>query len=481
MYVAAGIVVLCFGILGFLSRRETVDLKVSVMLRPFYRMALHIYKWTCIRKFPLFVSRQVETDLEKLHPGENGKQLCTDYYVGKLAKSMLICVVGVFLGLAISVQSKQDRILDATGTVHRGTYEEGEEKIEVECLTPDGKQEFTLSVEARVYTEEEIEQLYAAFSVSLAEYILGENDSLQQVSEDLYLREAYDGYPFCVEWKSSVSDVIRSDGTVYETTQEQEVQLQATISYETWEWEESFLIRVVPQSLSRKEQQYREMEAMILTSERENRTEETWKLPDNWQGESLTWKQKTKDKGSFLFGGAILASVLIFLLADKDLHDDVEKRRQKMRKEYPDVVHKLVLYLGAGMTIRGAFQRMAKEYEQSEKTGKSKNPVYEELLHTCRELRAGVSEGTAYEHFGKRTGLQEYIRFSTLLTQNLKKGNSTLLQRLREEAEKSSLERIQYGRRLGEEAMTKLLLPMVMMLLVVMLMIMIPAFSSMGT
>lgn len=480
MYVMAGIAAFFFGILGFFSRKEAVDLKVSALLRPFHRMALYVYKRICIRKFPLFNNRQVETDLEKLHPGENRERLCTDYYVGKLAKSMVICALGIFLGLLISVQSKQNSILDETGTVRRGTYEEGEKEIEVECLTPDGKQEFTLSVEARVYTEEEINQLYDAFSTGLAGYILGENDSLEQVSEDLKLRETYEGYPFCVEWKSSDSEAVRSDGKVYGVVQEQEVQLQATISYETWEWKESISIRVVPQSLSRKEQQYREMEEMLLESERENRTEEAWKLPDSWQGESLIWKQKIQDRGSFLFGGAMLAAVLIFLLADKDLHDDVEKRRQKMKKEYPDVVHKLVLYLGAGMTIRGTFQRMAEEYEQSGKRGKPESPVYEELLHTCRELKAGVSEGAAYEHFGKRTGLQEYIRLSTLLTQNLKKGNSTLLQRLREEAEKSSLERIQYGRRLGEEAMTKLLLPMVMMLLVVMLMIMIPAFSAMG-
>lgn len=480
MYVVSGIAVLLFGILGFFSRKETVDLEISVLLRPFYRMALYVYKWLCIHKFLFFISRQVETDLEKLHPGENRKQLCTDYYVGKLAKSMIICAAGIFLGLIISVQEKQNRILDETGMVHRGTYEEGEREIELECLTPDGKQEFALSVEARVFTEEEIKQLYADFATELAEIILGENDSLQQVSEDLYLREAYEGYPFYVEWKSSVSDMVRSDGTVYEAAQEQAVELRAIISYGTWEWEESFLVWVVPQSLSREEQQYREMKEMLLDSERESRTKETWKLPDTWQGESLVWKQKTKNKCLLLLGGAMLAAVLIFLLADKDLHDDVEKRRQKMKKDYPDVVHKLVLYLGAGMTIRGAVQRMAEEYEQSEKAGKSKSPVYEELLHTCRELKAGVSEGAAYEHFGKRTGLQEYIRLSTLLTQNLKKGNSTLLQRLREEAEKSSLERIQYGRRLGEEAMTKLLLPMVMMLLVVMLMIMIPAFSSMG-
>lgn len=131
------------------------------------------------------------------------------------------------------------------------------------------------------------------------------------------------------------------------------------------------------------------------------------------------------------------------------------------------------------MTIRGTFQKLAGDYEAKCREGGKSSPAYEEILYTCRELHSGVSEGLAYEHFGRRTGLQEYIRLSTLLAQNLKRGNSTLLDRLREEAEKSAEERLQQSKKLGEEAGTKLLVPMVLMLAVVMVVIMIPAMSSM--
>ena len=142
-------------------------------------------------------------------------------------------------------------------------------------------------------------------------------------------------------------------------------------------------------------------------------------------------------------------------------------------------MHKLVLFAGAGMTIRGAFQRIAGEYEEKQQSRNGQSAAYEEVMYLCRELNSGVSEGLAYEHFGKRTGLQEYIRFTTLLAQNLKRGNSTLMDRLREEADKAAQERLQQSRRLGEEAGTKLLIPMVLMLAVVMAMIMIPAISNM--
>lgn len=210
-------------------------------------------------------------------------------------------------------------------------------------------------------------------------------------------------------------------------------------------------------------------------SEEESRREDTWKLPDTYGEADLAWKQVVKNYGLFFWGLAILVAVAVFVLSDKDLHNLLLKRRNGMKREYSDVVHTLVLYLGAGMTVRGAFFRMS-----SDKEGKARTPIYEEIRYTCRELQAGVSEGLAYEHLGKRTGLQEYVRLCTLLTQNLKKGNGTLLLRLKEEAARASTERIASVKKSGEEAGTKLLVPMVMMLAVVMLIIMIPAFMTMG-
>ncbi len=55
------------------------------------------------------------------------------------------------------------------------------------------------------------------------------------------------------------------------------------------------------------------------------------------------------------------------------------------------------------------------------KKGAKEQAAYEELLIAVREIRMGVSEGAAYEKFGKRTGVREYIRLSTFLTQNVKR------------------------------------------------------------
>jgi hypothetical protein len=100
------------------------------------------------------------------------------------------------------------------------------------------------------------------------------------------------------------------------------------------------------------------------------------------------------------------------------------------------------------------------------------------MLVTAHELKLGVSEGTAYEQYGRRIGLIPYVKFSSLIAQNLKKGNKGFTELLRQEALEAFEERKELAKRLGEEAGTKLLAPMMLMLLLVFLIILIPAFMS---
>lgn len=486
MYVAAIAVVVVYSILFLFARKEKPGKVPSGLLLPFYRIAIYLYKLVCIKKIPIAGRNQAVKDLERLYPGESKEAVCTDYYVEKIAKSLLIIFIGTILGTAVSAKSEMEKVLGKNGTIARGTYAEGGSKLQLEAhFESGGRGLFDVEVGAQTLSEKEAEALAAELSARLPLLILGENASLQEVTGDLVLEESYEEYPFWLEWHSDRPDIVTGSGTVYEVLEgEEQVMLTAQIVYEELAglaWEQEIVVCVVPPTLTEEEAFQREMEEALALSERESRGQEEWQLPESFQGTQILWSQRVTDYGPLLWSGALLTAVLIFFLADKDMHDKLEAKRMRMKRAYPDVVQKLVLYMGAGLTVRGAFQRIAGSYEQEKRAGKAERPIYEEILYTCRELQAGVSEGAAYEHFGKRTGLQEYIRLSTLLMQNLKKGNSTLLQRLKEEADKAGIEQLQNSRRLGEEASTKLLLPMVMMLVVVMLMIMIPAFSSVGT
>ena len=72
-----------------------------------------------------------------------------------------------------------------------------------------------------------------------------------------------------------------------------------------------------------------------------------------------------------------------------------------------------------------------------------------------------------------------YMRFSSIITQNIRKGSEGILNILEQEASQALVERKQEALKRGEVAGTKLLFPMMLMLGLVMAIIMIPAFMTM--
>ena len=101
-----------------------------------------------------------------------------------------------------------------------------------------------------------------------------------------------------------------------------------------------------------------------------------------------------------------------------------------------------------------------------------------ELEIAVRELENGISEQMVMERLAERCRIPCYIKLSVLLNQNIKKGSNNLQRQLKEEVEKAFEERKILAGKYAQEAGTKLLFPMVLMLLVVMVIIMYPAFVS---
>ena len=97
---------------------------------------------------------------------------------------------------------------------------------------------------------------------------------------------------------------------------------------------------------------------------------------------------------------------------------------------------------------------------------------------TLREIRDGVAERTAYERFGERCQLRPYRKLAALIVQNLRKGSRGLTSLMEAEAEEAFEQRKNLAKKLGEEAGTKLLLPMMMSLGVIIVIIMVPAVIS---
>lgn len=152
------------------------------------------------------------------------------------------------------------------------------------------------------------------------------------------------------------------------------------------------------------------------------------------------------------------------------------ERRRQMMLDYPEIISKLSLLLGAGMNITCAWEKITSGYQALRKRSHMpRREAYEEMVATLHEIQQGVGELQAFENFGERCRLSVYRKLSSLIVQNIRKGAKGM-QRLLDTEEREAFElRKAQARKMGEEAGTKLLLPMGMMLVVVLVILLAPA------
>ena len=106
--------------------------------------------------------------------------------------------------------------------------------------------------------------------------------------------------------------------------------------------------------------------------------------------------------------------------------------------------------------------------------------VYAEMAVTRTEIAAGKNEADAYRDFGQRCGLDGYIRTAGFLSQNAKQGTAGLRELLEAEMLQAFVDQKSDAVQKGEKMSTRMLLPMMLMLSVVMIVLMAPAILQMG-
>ena len=175
----------------------------------------------------------------------------------------------------------------------------------------------------------------------------------------------------------------------------------------------------------------------------------------------------------------IFATVLLGLKPEQDRRKRIKERERELMLDYSDIVSKLAIYIGAGMTVSNAWCRIGDNYLDSLAKGITEpRAAYEELVKTSRELRQGVAEQKAYSDFAGRCSLSSYLKLVSLLEQNRKTGDSRLRLALLQEAREAFDQRKNTARQLGEEAGTKLMLPLIISLITVMITVAVPAMMT---
>ena len=384
----------------------------------------------------------------------------------------------IFLGvLTIAfLMELNNQFTDSTVTrIRRNDYGQGVEtgtyRVQI-----DGKEEETLDIQVapRAYTEAKLQQLYANAVQELEVSLLGSNMDVEHITEDLYLPDSMEGYPFQIRWEMSRYDVVDSAGKLNQEALEKvdadnqgvPVTITAILQCEarSFSFSEDIIVFAKKDETSSEKEK---LESLIKTLEDESREDTYMELPKTLDGKKLLWKKVDGPKTLPLL--LIGSSVSVFFL-----YSELQREKEKKQKREKQIT----VLIGAGMSTKNAWKKIVEDYRrQKERTGRERW-AYEEMFYILQEMQSGIPEAECYAHFVERADVMPYMKLGALLIQNLRKGTKGMWAMLEVEASQSLDERKNQVKKLGEEAGTKLLLPMLLMLVVVLMIVIVPAFVS---
>ncbi len=167
----------------------------------------------------------------------------------------------------------------------------------------------------------------------------------------------------------------------------------------------------------------------------------------------------------------VVFGALIVAYLDLSLQDKLSVRRQEIVMDLPQVLSKLTLLVNSGMVLRDAWNRTAITGDRV---------LYQEMQNTSIEINNGVMEIEAYKNFADRCSVKEVRRFTSLIIQNLQKGNEELAFFLGEMADEMWEIKKNEVKQKGEKANSKLMFPVMLIFIGILILVLVPVFSGIG-
>ena len=430
----------------------------------------------------IFGINKVKSGLNKLNPSKKDEELLDEFYIEKL--SLCIMAAAVFLALSLALFAKE-KMAEATvfnNAIVRPEAMESKEKYYLNAKVGDVElKDLCVTVEPKRYSANELDEMIPSFEQALERAVLSENESQDFVTEKIAFPETIEGYPFEISFERSDRNIISNDGAISMDIPESGVLCSITClySYEDYRGEYSFWINIFPPG-KRDEAYYLYKINNALESENEKTTlSDEYRLPDSVEGSRIIWSKSDTKKSISLLAFGVALIFIIFIFKDRELMEKVERRNEEMLMDYPEITGKLTMYIGAGMTIRGAWKKIVNDYEKKKQAYGITKYIYEEMAVTFHEMESGETEKNSLNRFSLRVGLRPYIKLVVLLEQSLSLGSNELIREMEKETREAYENKKSMAEKKGAEAGSKLLIPMTVMLVIVMVTIMYPAFGSM--
>lgn len=396
----------------------------------------------------------------------------------KLTDKKILLVGALFLFIGVYMDLTQKNI-NNENRLERGDAGTDPQEYSFQLDAEDvlEEYEYRLSLEAQIPEEETIAEYFAQAKQEIEEHFCGEGEEMSKVTCSVNMEESYVGGLVTAEWFLDNYEVMDLEGNIIQenATNDGTIVTAAVelYCYEKTEWYQ-FAFVVYSRERNPKEQLIFDINQNVK-KQLEQAGEKYLILPSEINGIPLRWSFKKQHYFIKILVLELFLGIGLVLMQKERIKNADKKKKLEMKLDYPEIVSKILILCGAGMSIQESWNKISARYlDKRNKKLIEMRIVYEEMVITGREIMDGESENVAWIRFGERMGLRCYRRFGRLLAENQKKGAKGFRTQLENEAEEAFQERKNIARKLGEEAGTKLLMPMILMLGIVIAIVIMP-------
>lgn len=395
----------------------------------------------------------------------------------KTAAIAVLVLVGIMSAYIITSAARTSEIF----TVMRNPYGGGETEVELTAAMDGEMYEIKTRISSRELSDEEIDEKFGSAKSEMLEKLRGENEGLEHVSRPLNLDTACSDEDVTVFWQCTNYDlvdyqgnIIYGDGFVDGTKTSVKLLLSIGDEKRTYE-EEITLYKPEDKAFTAKEL----IESEVAQAGEEQKEAAEVSLPEIVDGKEVKFYERSNSSSLIaILGLEIIGLFAIFYKTKKGEDDEMERRKEELSAGYPELVSKLSIYIGAGLSVRKAWEKMVEEYRKSRKAGGGRKALYEEMSLVIRMMESGKTEEECFSIFGDRVQSVEYLRLISVLESNRKNGRDKLKSFLSMEAKEAGAIRLEHAKRQGEKISSKLLFPMLMLFAIVLVVLIIPAFMG---
>lgn len=386
--------------------------------------------------------------------------------------AILISLLGIIAGIVYDSSLKN---MEITKLKRPESYENAKAVnfgVEVSGIDDEEQLKYTGQIEAKKIAEDEIQNFLNKTLDQIEKSMFREGESGDRVLTGVNIPSSLQKNPINISFSTSESGVLLENGDInFDLVKEKQlITVKLLASYEGREAERNIDITLFPKLMT-EEERIRlavkdEMDKLLAGGENE-----IIEIPDEVEGHGVkVFIPKEEITGS-IAGFTLLLIICLFIGFNENNKKRIKDREEELKNGYTEFVGRFVILLGAGLSVSAVWKKL----EAGFASNKSLN---EEIRLTLWETANGKTEREAYENFGRRIGGTQYAKLVSVITQSLKLGSGQLLARLEAELEAAMFERRNEAKVMGEMADTKLLMPMMLQLVLIMLIIMVPALMA---